>query len=139
MMSGGKPPKEPILLGPPRGIANRQSTNTLWVDDQEVAKVIRFIREHACEGVGVPDVLADACGSRSTLERRVKKILGRTIKEEISRVQLGRARLLLSETEWTVAKISSQCGFSEPKYFCEIFRRHAGMTATEFRRRFRDD
>jgi LacI family transcriptional regulator len=139
LMNGGKPPVEPLLLGPPRGIANRQSTNTLWVEDQEVAKVIRFVREHACEGIGVPEVLANARGSRSTLERRVKKILGRTIKEEITRVQLSRARLLLSETEWTVAKISQQCGFSEPKYFCEIFRKHAAMTATEFRRRFRDD
>jgi LacI family transcriptional regulator len=139
MMKGNKPPAEPILLGPPRGIANRQSTNTLWVEDQVVAKIIRYIREHACEGVSVPEVLSHAKGSRSTLERRVKTTLGRTIKEEITRVQLGRARLLLSETEWTVAKISDQCGFSEAKYFCEIFRKHAGMTATEFRSRFRDD
>lgn len=139
MMNGGQTPAEPTLLGPPRGIANRQSTNTLWVDDQKVANVIRFIREHACEGLGVPDVLAHVHGSRSTLERRVKKTLGRTIKEEITRVQLSRARLLLSETDWTVAQISTRCGFSEPKYFCVIFRKHTGMTATEFRRQFRGD
>jgi LacI family transcriptional regulator len=138
-MRGGKPPGDPILLGPPRGIANRQSSNTMWVDDEEVAKVMRFVREHACDGIGVPDVLSHVRGSRSTIERRVKKVVGRTIKEEIMRVQMNRAKLMLSETSWTIAKISDQCGISEPKYFCEVFRRHAGMTATQFRRRFRDE
>jgi LacI family transcriptional regulator len=139
LMRGGKPPGDPILLGPPRGIANRQSSNTMWVDDEEVAKVMRFVREHACDGIGVPDVLSHVRGSRSTIERRVKKVVGRTIKEEIMRVQMNRAKLMLSETSWTIAKISDQCGISEPKYFCEVFRRHAGMTATQFRRRFRDE
>lgn len=139
LMSGKKPKQGVTLLGPPRGIAPRRSTDTLLIEDQEVAKAIRYIREHATEGIRVSEVVALAEHAPSTLERRVKKLLGRTIKAEITRVRLARAKLLLSETEFTVAKVADRTGFSEPKYFCEVFRKHEGVTATEYRQRFRDE
>lgn len=139
LMQGGQPQQRITLLGPPRGIAPRRSTDTLLIEDQEVAKAIRYIREHATEGIRVSEVIALAEHAPSTLERRVKKILGRTIKAEITRVRLARAKLLLSETEFSVAKVADRTGFSEPKYFCEVFRKHEGVTATEYRQRFRDE
>jgi LacI family transcriptional regulator len=138
MMNGGKPPRAPLLLGPPRGVAPRQSTDMLAIDDEEVASAVRFVRENAIKGISVRDVLALATRAPSTLERRVKRLLGRTIKAEITRVKLSRARLLLSETELPIAHIATRCGFSEPRYFCEVFRGHEGMTATDYRRRFRE-
>lgn len=138
LMRGGEQAELITLLGPPRGIAPRRSTDTLSIDDQEVAEAIRYVREHATEGIRVSDVIARAKKAPSTLERRVKKLLGRTIKAEITRVRLARAKLLLSETDQTVANISARAGFGEPKYFCEVFRKLEGATPTEFRRRFRD-
>jgi LacI family transcriptional regulator len=139
LMAGERPPREPCLLGPPRGIAARRSTDLLWVDDEEVASAIRFIREHACEGIAVRDVLNQTSNSPSALEKRVKKTLGRTIKAEIGRIRLARAKLLLTETNWPVAKIAERCGFSEPKYFSAVFHKTIGMKAMDYRRRFRED
>jgi LacI family transcriptional regulator len=139
MMTGAPAPTEPCLLGPPRGIAARHSTDLLWVEDEEVAASIRFIREHACEGITVRDVLNQTSNSPSALEKRVKKTLGRTIKAEISRVRLARAKLLLTETNWPVAKIAERCGFGEPKYFSAVFHKTVGMKAMDYRRRFRED
>jgi LacI family transcriptional regulator len=139
LMAGERPPREPCLLGPPRGIAARRSTDLLWVDDEEVASAIRYIREHACEGIAVRDVLNQTSNSPSALEKRVKKTLGRTIKAEIGRIRLARAKLLLTETNWPVAKIAERCGFSEPKYFSAVFHKTIGMKAMDYRRRFRED
>jgi LacI family transcriptional regulator len=139
MMNGGPAPTEPCLLGPPRGIAARHSTDLLWVEDEEVAASIRFIREHACEGITVRDVLNQSSNSPSALEKRVKKTLGRTIKAEIGRIRLARAKLLLTETNWPVAKIAERCGFGEPKYFSAVFHKSIGMKAMDYRRRFRED
>lgn len=138
IMQTGDVSHEPVLIGPPRGVAARQSTNMLSVDDEEVAAAIRYIREHAVDGIRVSDVLARANRSPSTLERRIKKILGRTIKAEITRIRLARARLLLSETNLPIAKVALRTGFSEPKYFCDVFRKNEQMTATEYRNKFRD-
>jgi LacI family transcriptional regulator len=138
MMNGGKPASEPTLLGPPRGVAARQSTDMLAIDDEEVASAIRFVRENAVRGITVQNVLALPSRSPTTLERRIKRLLGRTIKAEITRVKLSRARLLLCETDLPVAKIALRCGFSEPRYFCDVFRTHEGMTATAYRQRFHE-
>jgi LacI family transcriptional regulator len=138
MMNGSPAPKQPIMLGPPRGVAARQSTDMLAIEDEEVASAIRFIRENAVAGITVREVLARARRSPSTLERRIKRLLGRTIKAEITRVKLGRARTLLVQTELPVSKIAERCGFSEPRYFCEVFRGGEGVSATEFRRRARE-
>lgn len=138
MMKGQKGPRNSVLLGPPRGVAARQSTDMLSVGDEEVASAIRYIREHAVDGIQVRDVLKRVKRSPSTLERRVKKIFGRTIKAEITRIRLSRAKLLLCETDLPISKIALRTGFSEPKYFCEVFRKNENMTATNYRNRFRD-
>ena len=137
-MRGKRVSSEPVLLGPPRGVAARQSTDMLSVEDPEVAAAIRYIREHAVNRIKVKDVLARVRKSPSTLERRIKKILGRTIKAEITRIRLNRAKLLLSETELPIAKIALRTGFSEPKYFCDVFRKNEGMTASAYRNKFRE-
>ncbi|WP_425395832.1 substrate-binding domain-containing protein [Aeoliella sp.] len=139
LMRGEQPAQMRTFLGPPRGIAARRSTEMLAIDDADVADAIRYIREHATEGIRASQVVARAAKAPSTLERRFKKTLGRTIKAEITRVKLSRARLLLTETEYAISTIAERAGFAEAKYFCEVFRKHHGVTATEYRRRFRDE
>ena len=139
-MKGEKLSAEPILLGPPRGLVPRQSTNLVRFDDQDVEVAVRHIREHACDGhLRVRDVVALAKRSPTTFERRFKASVGRTIKAEINRVRLGSAKLLLAETDLSISRIADRCGFSETKYFCEAFRNFEGATATEYRQSFRHD
>ncbi|MFO0790007.1 MAG: DNA-binding transcriptional regulator [Pirellulales bacterium] len=136
MMHGSKVPQEPVLIGSPRGLVRRQSTDILAIEDVEVAKALRYIRENACRGIQVRDVLAQTKHSPSTLERRVKALFGRSVKSEITRVRLETAKLLLQETNLRVAQIASRTGFNEAKYFCEVFRSVEGVTPTTFRKRF---
>jgi len=138
MMRGGKPPREAVLVGSPRGLVPRQSTDMLAIDDEEVAKALRYIREHACTGIRVSDVLAQTKHSPSTLERRIKALFGRSLKSEITRVRLESAKLLLQETNLKVAQIAARTGFNESKYFCEVFRGVEGITPTTYRKQFQD-
>lgn len=137
LMNGMPRPAKPVLLGPPRGLVPRQSTDVLAIEDQDVAAALRFIREYATNGIQVRDVVANARRSPSTLERRIKAALGRTIKAEISIARLQRAKLLLQETDLSIGAVATRSGFSEPKYFCEVFRKSERMTATAYRKMFR--
>lgn len=138
LMRGGKAPREPVLVGSPRGLVPRQSTDMLAIDDEELAKALRYIREHACGGIRVSDVLEQTNHSPSTLERRIKATFGRSLKSEITRVRLESAKLLLQETNLKVSEIASRTGFNESKYFCEVFRSVEGITPTTYRRQFQD-
>ncbi|MEM8681767.1 MAG: substrate-binding domain-containing protein, partial [Planctomycetota bacterium] len=136
-MKGEEVSTEPTFLGPPRGIVVRQSTETSCVDDPDVAAAVRLIRDQAIKGLRVQEIIAATSHSPSTLERRFKRTFGRTLKEEINRVRLNRAKLLLAETDLPISEVAVRSGFGESKYFCEVFRRREGATATQYRSKFR--
>lgn len=134
MMNGGRPLKHPRFV-PPLGIATRRSTDVLAIPDRAVASVLRYVREHACEGIRVPDLVRVAALSRSVLERRFADMVGRSPKAEILRVQLSRARQLLTETDLPLSEITERCGFKHPEYFNAIFRAKTGISPGRFRQR----
>lgn len=138
MMRGEAAPATETLI-PPRGVATRQSTDVLAIEDPVVAQALHFIRRHACERITVERVLDAVPASRRTLEKRFRELLGRTPKEEIERVRMDRAKALLADTEQTVTQIAYQTGYHKPPYFSSSFRRIVGMTPIEYRRQFASD
>ncbi len=58
MLAGEKIEGKAHLLEP-LGIETRQSTDSLAIDDQELIRAARFIREHACSGIKVDDILRE--------------------------------------------------------------------------------
>ena len=120
-------------LIPPIGISTRQSTDVLAIDDPDVVKVVRFIREHACEGINMKDVLRAVPAPRRFLEARFKKLLGRTPHEEILRVQLNWVKQLLSETNLTLEAIAERTGFAHAEYLSVVFKREEGISASRYR------
>jgi LacI family transcriptional regulator len=132
MMDGQKPPKDPIEVEP-GPVFTRQSSDILAIEDRDIAWVTRFIREKACEGIGVEDVLKAYPVARSTLQRKMKQFLGRTLIEEILRVRIERARILLAETSDALDVIAHKAGFSSGKYFGDVFYRATGVRPTTYR------
>ncbi|MEM9645494.1 MAG: DNA-binding transcriptional regulator [Planctomycetota bacterium] len=121
----------------PLGVATRQSTDVVAIDDRGIAAALHYIREHACKGLSVAEVVRDSAVSRSTLERQMRKYLGRTPQEEIRHVQVKRVKELLLTTDLSAERIASLCGFEHPEYLLVVFKRITGLTTTEFRRRMK--
>ena len=132
LMTGQQSPFEELLIAP-REIITRQSSDVMAVDDPTLAWALRFIRESACSGITVADVLARAPLSRSTLERGFRHFLGHSPQEEIRRVRLERVKCLLAETEWSLAQIASATGFNSPEYLMVQFKRVMGQTPSQWR------
>jgi LacI family transcriptional regulator len=132
MIAGKDPPDTPIYIQP-LGIVTRRSTDVLAIDDQDIAEAIRFIREHACDGITVEDVVDRLPLSHSALERQFSKLLGRTPKAEIIRVQLERVKQLLAESDLTLKQISVKAGFRHPEYMSAIFKEKVGHTPGHYR------
>ena len=129
--------RERRILLPPIGVVVRQSTDVMPIEDQDLARVIRYIREHACAGIRVDDVLRQGTLSHSTLQRRFKALLGRTPKDEITRVQLERAKHLLAHTDLPAAAIAARCGFAQLKRLSTVFAAKVGVPPGAFRRQAR--
>ena len=142
-LMNGHPPSVRDLYIEPVGVAPRLSSDVLAVQDQRVAEACRFIRQHACEGISVEDILDRLCAgdapvvSRSTLEHRFRENLGRSPKEEILRVRLGRIQQLLVDTNWPLSKIAAHAGIDHVQYLSAFFKAKVGQTPGEFRKRRR--
>src|SRR5262249_18829188 len=131
MMAGKPAPVETVLLAP-RGVVARASTDVLATADRDLAGAIRFLREHAWEGLRSKELARRAHLARRTLERRVYQLLGRSPKEEMMRIRLERAKQLLTETDLPVGAIAKKCGFSG-KYFSQAFQAKLGLTPGRYR------
>ena len=118
----------------PVGVITRHSTDVLAIDDEQVASAIRFIRDHACEGINVHDVLRTVPLSRRVLESRFQTLIGRTPHQEIVRRRTERICQLLRDPDLTLARIAHLTGFQNEGYMSVAFRRAMGMTPGQYRR-----
>lgn len=134
LMAGEKPPAEPITI-PPLGVETRQSTDVLAVTDVEVREALSYIRQSACSGITVADVLQQVPLNRRDLERRFNRILGRSPAAEIRRVRLSRAKQLLANTDLPISKVAEAVGFEYVERFVPLFRKHVGATPLAYRKR----
>ena len=115
----------------------RRSTDVLAIEDRHLARAVRFIRENACEGITVEDVLADIPLSRSVFERRFARLFGHSPKAEILRARLDRIKRLLAETELPLKQIAAKIGFEHPEYLNVVFKEQTGQTPGQYRAAFR--
>jgi LacI family transcriptional regulator len=132
MMQGERPPAAPLFV-PPTSVVTRRSTDVLAIDDREVAQAVRFIREHACEGINVEDLLQEVPVTRVTLKRRFERLLGHSPKAEMVRVQLARVKQLLVETDFSLAQVAVLAGFKHAEYLSAVFKQKTGQTPGQYR------
>jgi LacI family transcriptional regulator len=132
LMAGDDVPVEERLI-PPLGVIVRQSTDVLGVDDPDVAAAVAFIRQYACHGIDVDQIASHIAVSRSVLERRFRKFLGRSPQAEIRAVQRKRMEELLRDTDLPLASIAALTGFAHPEHMAVVFKRLSGLTPGQFR------
>ncbi|MCR2822993.1 AraC family transcriptional regulator [Lederbergia panacisoli] len=132
-MMNGKNFENKKYLIEPLGIKTRQSTDVLAINDKVIADALNFIRNHACDGITVQDLLEVTPLSRRIFEDRFRKIVGRTPHEEIISVRLKFVKQLLTETDLPLYEIAERAGFKHTEYLSVVFKRELNMSPSEYR------
>ncbi|QDU60830.1 Xylose operon regulatory protein [Planctomycetes bacterium Pan216] len=138
LMRGAKAPRQ-LRLVSPRGVVVRRSTDIFAIEDLGVARAIRLIHDHACEGINASDVVREVGESRQALTERFRRVVGHSLKDEIVRVRLERVQRLLIETDASLQTIARQTGFSSGEYMGTAFKRRYCETPGECRQRTREE
>ncbi len=132
LIAGRRPPRRMVLVEP-LGVVARRSTDVLAVADEELIEILRYVREHACTGLTVAEVVAHAALSRSTLERWFAKNVGHSVQAEISRLRIERVRQLLLTTDLPLQTVAQLAGFSHVETLHRLFKRATGQTPGQYR------
>jgi LacI family transcriptional regulator len=136
LMSGESCPQD-LVLAPPARVAQRGSTDAVVIADSELRELLRFIREHACEGLTLNDLVKRSSLSRSTLQRWFARQLRRSPSDEIDRVKLARIKELLTTTELPVSEIARLAGYEHFETLHRFFKAKVKMTPSSYREMYR--
>jgi LacI family transcriptional regulator len=132
LMAGRR--RRPVhLTVPPACVVTRQSSDIVALDDEVVSHAVEFIRDHSTELVGVPEIAHQVGVSQSTLEKRFKALLGRTVHDELQKRRLDIARRLLTSSKLPLQVIAERSGFRSAHYMSAVFRREVGYPPGQLR------
>jgi len=126
--------REETLIDPLE-VVTRRSTSILAVEDPSIAQALNLIRENACRGITVEEVARSVHISRSLLEKRFRKYVGKSPQVEIRHAQVIRIKQMLVETEYSLAQVAEMTGFEHPEYMSVVFKRLTNVTPSAYRRK----
>lgn len=77
--------------------------------------------------------------SSNYLNRCVKKVFGKTIKEVILEICILQSQLLLQDMTKDIATVAYDLNFEDPSYWGRLFKKITGQTPSEYRKAFMHD
>jgi AraC-like DNA-binding protein len=105
--------------------------------DPRLQKVCAYIQQNLPNPMNVAGLAKYAYLSESHLRLLFRKTFGYSPVEYLHRSRLHRAKELLMNTEHSISQISELAGFETLGKFGRIFKKNVGMTAGEYRKKFR--
>lgn len=97
----------------------------------------QMILEHEYAGnITVDQLASQICSSRRTLERRFKNSTGNTISEYLQRVRVEAAKRHFEKGGTPIKETMYQVGYSDAKFFSSLFKKHVGISPSEYRTRY---
>ena len=133
MMAGNTPSSRTILVGVKK-IVRRESTTEESTAGKLVRKAIAYIDLHALENIEVSDVVRHLKCSRRLADLRFRQLQKRSILEAITERRLDEIKRLLSGTKEKIDSIATACGYTNPNYLKNLFKKRFGMSMREFRK-----
>lgn len=104
-----------------------------------IARMKRYIEDHAFEKLRVADVAAAASLSESRALHLFREVTGQSIVDYLTDVRLNFALDQMKYTASTLEEIAENTGFGTYTYFHRVFRRKTGISPGAYRKKYREE
>lgn len=104
------------------------------IDSEQLTRVLDLLHKRFAEPIRVEDLCSVGNLSPRSLHRLFVRHVGENVSDYLGRLRIGRACMLLVETDRPISVIASEAGFSNLSNFNRRFLEARGMTPREFRR-----
>lgn len=99
----------------------------------QYAQVVRYIEDHLDQKLNPAQLAAELGMSEAAFARKFKARVGETPMRFVNKIRLEVARRLLGKGTLAIAQIAADCGFADQAHMSRSFKRHLGMSPSEFR------
>jgi LacI family transcriptional regulator len=125
------------IIGTDFFVVTRQSTDIFAVEDTQILKALQFIKDNTGNKLlTVDEVVSSTSLSRRVLEIRFRKLLNRSILEEIKQVRIDSICQKLRFTNIPINEIAYSMGFNSISSFSSYFKKDKKFSPLEFRKQF---
>lgn len=115
----------------------QQSTSPAISPDWEPIEYARsYILDHLSERLTIARLSRATYMAGSQFRQRFHQATGQTFTEYVTQCRMDKAKVLLRDTDWTVAAIAPLIGIN-PSHMRRLFIRHTGVPPQKFRRNSR--
>lgn len=112
-------------------------TNTKTKHTKEIKYIIDFIEENYAQNVSLTEISKSLNFTTSHLSRSFKDAVGISFCSYLQRKRMEQACHLLATTKHSISDIAEQVGYSDIKFFNQIFKKHIQITPLKFRKQVR--
>jgi AraC family transcriptional regulator len=102
---------------------------------RKISEVQIFLAQNLAQDVDLNAIAAHASLSPYYFTRQFTAMVGMPPYRYLISLRIKRAAELLVESDLTITQILHRVGFHSPSHFTTTFRRHMGMSPTDYRRR----
>lgn len=102
-------------------------------ENQLVVRAQAYIQNHFQKDLSLDEVSKQLDLSPYYFSKLFKEETGSNFVEYVTRLRIGRAKELLEKEGMSMKEICASVGYSDPNYFSRIFKKHMGVTPTEYR------
>ena len=96
-------------------------------------KVVEYIRANLDKNLTIAHLCQNLYISKTMLYKITKDYMPEGILTFIKHERISKAEHLLLHTDMPISKIAEETGFSNTNYFCTVFKREKGISASKFR------
>lgn len=102
------------------------------VSSLPVRKTINYIKEYYSDRVALDEIAGSMNITPEYLSRLFTKEIGKSFSDYLKEFRIDKAKKMLSNDRLKIYEVAEKVGYSDPKYFCKIFKEVTGMTPKEY-------
>jgi len=127
-----------LMVSPPRNLQSGYAVSPLSRPhgDEKIKQIEDILQSRFEQDLVLEKVAAEHAMSPRNLLRRFKAATGHLPGEYLQLLRITAARQMLERGRSPVQKVAAAVGYEDSTYFRNIFKRHTGMTPSEYRNRF---
>lgn len=103
----------------------------------KIQKALDFVAMHYGENITVEQAAAASGYEKSSFCRSFKNATNATFHNYLNTYRVKKAKILLTESDDSIAAISYRVGFTQHKNFCRLFKEINGLSPSEYRKKYR--
>ncbi len=93
-----------------------------------------YIETHLTEAISLNSVADHMCLSPTYFSALFKKYCDSSFQDYLIQRRIEKAKQLLAQGELRVYEVADRVGYSDPRYFSELFRKHVGVNPAKYRK-----